>query len=754
MSDQKLNQAISLYQQGQLDQAKTVCADILEENAEHPGANRLIAVLLAASGETDAALDRMQDVVHLTPDDLETLLTLGSLQRQAGKSAEAKATLHKALDLHPKAAAAHSNLANLLLALGQADEAIERFRVALQYQPEFPDALYNLGIALMKKGDYDEAAENLTRCLSITPADAEAAYNLGLILTARRDRNAVNAYQQAIHYRPQYHEAHFALALSLSRSQQHNAMRKHFRAACELSPSEPLYRIGFANALRQLPPEGEDWELRQDLLRLFTADDLNLEHLFRPSLAVLKASKDFSLLTESGEPIDIDQMPIAELLAELCDPLMLAILKNCLVADAGLEQLLKACRRKVLLWVDGNTPNKELIPNLTRFLEALAYQVDTNEYLWAASKDETEAVKKLTMQSAANDAWMVLLAACYRPLTELAESVLADIAAMPDCAALYQLQITDPAERSLLAEKTPVLDEIVDVVSQKVRAQYESHPYPRWRTASRLMGRGFLEKIRSLFPLIDPAGLPDPQQPEILIAGCGTGRHSLETAAMYANSRVLAVDLSLASLAYARQMSERLGQTSIDYLQADILDLGKLDRQFDLIESSGVLHHMADPLAGWRVLTGLLKEDGLMHIGLYSELGRSYVVSAREFLHDPQFLTTDAMRECREKILALPLDHAASKIINSNDFFALSACRDLLFHVQEHRFSLPAIGEHIEELGLEFIGFDLDIEQAASLYLERFPDDPEMKKLANWNEIERDHPDLFAGMYEFWLRKR
>lgn len=753
MSDRKLIQAISLYQQGQLNQAKTVCADILEENAEHPGANRLIAVLLAASGETDAALDRMQDAVRLTPDDLETLLTLGSLQRQAGKSTEAKATLHKALDLHPKAAAAHSNLANLLLALGQADEAIERFRVALQYQPEFPDALYNLGIALMKKGDYDDAAENLARCLSITPADADAAYNLGLILSAQRDRTAANAYQQAVHYRPQHHEAHFALALSLSKFQQHDAMRKHFRIACELSPSEPLYRIGFANALRLLP-EGEDRELRQDLLRLFAADDLNLELLFRPSLAALKAGKDFSLLSETGEPIGIDQMPIAELLAELCDPLMLAILKYCLVADAGLEQLLKACRRKVLLWVDGDTPNKELIPDLTHFLEALAYQVDTNEYLWAASKDETEAVKKLTMQPVANDAWMALLAACYRPLTELAESALADVAAMPGCAALYQLQITDPAERSLLAEKIPVLDEIVDVVSQKVRAQYESHPYPRWRTASRPTGRGFLEQIRSLFPLIDPTCLPDPQRPEILIAGCGTGRHSLETAAIYANSRVLAVDLSLASLAYARQMSERLGQTRIDYLQADILDLGKLDRQFDLIESSGVLHHMDDPLAGWRVLTDLLKEDGLMRIGLYSELGRSNVVSAREFLHDPQFLTTDAMRECREKILSLPLDHAASKIIYSDDFFALSACRDLLFHVQEHRFSLPAISEYIEELGLEFTGFDLGNKQAVSTYLERFPDDPEMRKLANWNEIERDHPNLFAGMYQFWLRKR
>ena len=52
-------------------------------------------------------------------------------------------------------------------------------------------------------------------------------------------------------------------------------------------------------------------------------------------------------------------------------------------------------------------------------------------------------------------------------------------------------------------------------------------------------------------------------------------------------------------------------------MQADILDLGKLKKQFDIIESAGVLHHMKDPMAGWQVLTDRLKLGGLMKIGLY-----------------------------------------------------------------------------------------------------------------------------------------
>ena len=108
--------------------------------------------------------------------------------------------------------------------------------------------------------------------------------------------------------------------------------------------------------------------------------------------------------------------------------------------------------------------------------------------------------------------------------------------------------------------------------------------------------------------------------PDILIAGCGTGQHSITTAARFKSSKVLAIDLSLSSLAYAKRKTEELAIKNIDYMQADILDLGQLNKQFDIIESVGVLHHMDNPMEGWKVLTDCLKPDGLMLIGLYLSL--------------------------------------------------------------------------------------------------------------------------------------
>src|SRR5262249_16646583 len=194
---------------------------------------------------------------------------------------------------------------------------------------------------------------------------------------------------------------------------------------------------------------------------------------------------------------------------------------------------------------------------------------------------------------------------------------------------------------------------------------------------------------------------------DILIAGCGTGQHAIETAQRFAGAATLAVDLSLASLAYAKRKTTETGRVQIEYGQADILKLGALGRSFDLIESFGVLHHLADPFAGWRVLLSLLRPGGFMAVGLYSAMARPAIVAARAFIAGPGSPPPAAdIRRCRQDLLA---DGAQFKnVVGSGDFFSMSNCRDLLFHVQEHRLTTPQIAGFIADNGLAFVGFDLD----------------------------------------------
>ncbi len=255
----------------------------------------------------------------------------------------------------------------------------------------------------------------------------------------------------------------------------------------------------------------------------------------------------------------------------------------------------------------------------------------------------------------------------------------------------------------------------------------------------------------SLFHLKDYVS---PENPEILVAGCGTGLHALVTASSFSNSRVLAMDLSLSSLAYAMRKTRELGFTNIDYAQGDIMELGSIGRQFDLIECGGVLHHLGDPLGGWRILVGLLRPGGLMKIGLYSEIARQPMVKARALIAEKGYLPSfDDIRRCRQDIMAMNGDPETSRVANFGDFFSMSACRDLLFHVQEHRFTLPRIVAALESLNLKFLGLDIKDQGTLREFKKCYPESGALTSPSLWHEFELNHPNTFLHMYHFWCRK-
>jgi SAM-dependent methyltransferase len=318
-------------------------------------------------------------------------------------------------------------------------------------------------------------------------------------------------------------------------------------------------------------------------------------------------------------------------------------------------------------------------------------------------------------------------------------------------------QISEPLEELALRSQIPNLTAITNEVSQSVRDQYEESPFPRWiNAATDYKGRTIGALLEGPPLRFDIGDYQSPDSPEILIAGCGTGQHSLLTASRFANARVLAVDLSLSSLSYALRKTKERDVPNIEYAQADIMELGNLDRRFDLIDCSGVLHHLGEPLAGWRVLLDLLRPGGLMKIGLYSETARRNIVRGRSFIAEMGYATSiDDIRRCRQDIMAKAKngDSEMAAICAFNDFFNLSNCRDLLFHVQEHRFTLPQIAEVLESMKLKFIGFEMRDQSALRNFKAAFPQQRALTSLSQWHKFEQNNPDTFSGMYQFWCHK-
>mgnify|MGYP003325456290 CR=1 FL=1 len=186
-------------------------------------------------------------------------------------------------------------------------------------------------------------------------------------------------------------------------------------------------------------------------------------------------------------------------------------------------------------------------------------------------------------------------------------------------------------------------------------------------------------------------------------------------------------------------------------MQADILDLGRLNKQFDIIESAGVLHHMDNPMVGWRVLTDCLKPGGLMRIGLYSELARKDIVKIRGEISQKGIGSSKTqMKAFRDTVIKSAKDHH-KLIIYSPDFYSLSTLRDLLFHIQEHRFTIPLLQEHLDKLGLTFCGFEAPEIVSNFKQTNKAKDDP--YDLDKWQAYEEANQGAFAPVYQLWCQK-
>ena len=175
-------------------------------------------------------------------------------------------------------------------------------------------------------------------------------------------------------------------------------------------------------------------------------------------------------------------------------------------------------------------------------------------------------------------------------------------------------------------------------------------------------------------------------------------------------------------------------------------------RKFNVIECVGVLHHLNDPELGLSVLLDLLEPQGYLKLGLYSELARKHIVETREFIKKHNIKNTvKDIRRCRE-ILKYNTDNSSlAKLINNYDFYTTSSFRDLILHVQEHRFTLPKISKLLQKYNLQFLGFtNVLIKKDYSKF---YKDDKKFTSLKNWHDFETKYPNIFHGMYQFWVKK-
>ncbi|MDG2354377.1 MAG: tetratricopeptide repeat protein, partial [Paracoccaceae bacterium] len=581
----------------------------------------------------------------------------------------------------------HSNLGNTLKELGRLDEALASCRQAIALKPDFAEAHNNMGNTLKELGRLDEAVAGYSQAIALKPGFAEAYLNLGIAIK----NVSFNSSNRQL----------YPLLI-------HLLTTGNFRRPTAMAVS---------------------------ILSLLKHDPLIKDYLLEKNFATSLEEANFIIGI-------LDKFPLLHHLMRLCP-----------LPDLQFEKLFVTLRSLLLK----NLDNIEVSPKLIYFLSTLSLHCFTNEYVYIESDEETHLIGELqakisqtVAQAEQPDAIKILCFASYRPLHQY--DWCQKLESLDNLEEVKKRLIEEPLLEKMIAKDIPVLEEISDDVSLKVREQYEENPYPRW------VKLGVSIKAKPIAAVCDELKLhlhfeniKNVTAPFILIAGCGTGEHSIGTASRFSNCHVTAVDLSLASLAYAQRKTNELGLGNLEYLQADILHLHQMGREFDIIESVGVLHHMEEPMVGWRVLVDLLKPGGLMRIGLYSELARHDIVEVRKEITALRVGTSEAdIRKFRQS-LAESHDENHQQLTTPSDFFSLSTMRDLIFHVQEHRFTLQQIKNCLDELGLKFCGFENKV--AISNFREFHGEEVDICDLVLWHEFEESHPDTFVAMYQFWCQK-
>jgi SAM-dependent methyltransferase len=608
--------------------------------------------------------------------------------------------------------------------------------------------LFNTAVKHHHAGALADAERCYRQLLAAFPGHAEAHSRLGAVLMRQgRPADAIAQIERALALKPDMFEAYGNLAqLYLAAGQADRATEAACRAL-ELNDT-PQARTMFAQCAAVARFGGNASHYRRWLARALVEGWARPRELTRAAIALIKRSATIADAIGRADAAWPNRLPPNELwdsatIAALAqDDLLCRLLESDPIPDLGLERLLTNVRGALLQRAADQTDDERVLG----FCCSLARACFINEYVLATTDAEAHAAEDLraSLEHMLADgrtppAHWLAIAAAYGPLHALADPapLLAQTWPQPVDALITQ-QIREPAEETRIGATIPALTAIDDEVSRAVRAQYEENPYPRWTRNGPS----------------PQAGPSPPSQPrDALIAGCGTGLSTVEFARQARATRILAIDLSLASLRYAKRMADRLALANVEFGQADILRLGSLGRQFDFIDASGVLHHMADPWQGWRILLALLRPGGIMQIGLYSEMGRRNVVAARAFIAARGYRPSAGdIRRCRQEIIAAA-DAQVASVAQRDDFFTTSECRDLLFHVQEHRTTLPQIKSFLAENGLEFGGMFVDA-ATGSRFAARFPQPQAAFDLDCWHVFESEAPDSFAGMYQFLLRKR
>ena len=625
----------------------------------------------------------------------------------------------------------------------------------LTQDPHQVDALNIMGRIAIDEMDYDSALILFTKCLRAHPEHAGTWVNTAYLhLICRKPENAEKCLNHALKLEPNHIKA--LKALAYTKHQQGNQVEAFqiYRALARQGIIDGAIQSGLSKCAPFIKADSYDPQLQADVDSFTNLQDVDPNAFSGLTISLLDNKYG---LSESDSQLNLDELA--------SDSFLLNAISELQLPSQPIEELIRSLRYCVLSDSIHNTKIRNELINLA---VAISLYSANNEYVMEVKDEEKQslaALKTLISGLTEDKNWhpddlagAMVLITMYEPASlldtkdKLAKRPTSDWA--PFMRVIIDRTLFEPMYLKELAKENALLEGSYKATNTDVVNHYAEAPYPRWTHMGYHTPVDYLQALHTELPHFSANASLKGKTLNILIAGCGTGLQALRAAKYFNNVNITAVDLSPSSIAYATMMANKLRIDNIKFYQGDLSNISELKTQFDIIECSGVLHHMDIPEQGLEALNAVLREGGLLKIGLYSKHARKEISNVREMIHVNEIKPTlENIQQFRAMLMNKEIDGNFSTIVSRPDFFNTSGCRDLLFNPVEHQYTLPEVKQLIEGHNFNFLGFIGVQELYKSQFDQMFPLDKARTSINNWDVIEHANTNMFDSMYQFYVQK-
>lgn len=304
---------------GQLGEARAICADIVARQPDNPDATHLLGVITFQNGaDPIAALNLIDRAIELDPAWAQFHNSRGALLYSLGHNADAAATFRRAVTLKPDDSMAWNNLGNALLRLDQVDDAETAFRQALATPPVQVAAINNLGIALKRRGQFEKALICFREAILHDPSFLDAHFNAGEILyQLDRMPEAEECFCEALRLDPQCGPAYASLAQTLHDQEQPDEAMKIIRLGLRNLPHDEDLNFAWRLQLSSMVPAWHLPMINDEERNL--AYDLALKRAMRPGDLVLEIGTGSGIVSMMAARAGAGHVVTCEVLPTIAD---------------------------------------------------------------------------------------------------------------------------------------------------------------------------------------------------------------------------------------------------------------------------------------------------------------------------------------------------------------------------------------------------------------------------------------------------